>query len=467
MTGIWTGGNSPAYTIARCALLCLIVCLAIPAPGQVSSPVVDLPSLAISTDQTSEPNRPAPPPTLEGVNDNADSVGFRDREHGPFNLGFELRGGWSDNLFNTSLNAKSSESYSAGVPIGARWHGSKSDLDVNYRIDAWRYPEYSSVNSISQTYQHQWKYRSSDLTSYFWSGSAGRVESLGQYLPVVIAIGSTGVAQSSVGSNVLENSYVTTSAASAAGFLHQVSENNSISGTATAAWIEQAQKQAVSNQPRAILRSEPAGLDFRFDHQSSSDLSIGAEVTDVYIRGLAPSGHVNFTTLEATSQYKFTQTLTFLVAAGPLFYTANSTADNVSSVSYAASATVNYVTRAARITGGYSHVVQLGYIDPATAAHELSLIFDRALTRSIDLTVDGRYVRTVANLPALRQSDFGITTNATRYLTPKLGVVLAFAGFQQTNPQGLAKSPPINSNQFSFGITYLLGNPFTREEPIK
>jgi hypothetical protein len=463
VTWIGAGGNSPAHTIASLARLCLIMCVAISVHGQVRPPVVDAPSLPTTIDPTSDSDRPTPPPTLEGVNDNANSVNFMDREQGLLNLGFELRGGWSDNLFNTSQNTESAESYSVGVPIGIRWHGNTSDLDVNYRIEAWQYPEYSSVNSISQTYQHQWKYRTSDLTSYFWNGSAGRVASLGQYLPVVIAIGSTGVAQSSVGSSVLENSYVTTSAASAAGFLHQMSEHDSISGTATAAWIEQAQRQAAPNQPQAILRSEPAGLDFRFDHQSSSTVTIGAEVTDVYIRGLAPSGHVNYTTLEATSQLKITQALTLLVAAGPVFYTTNSAVSDASSSSYSASATVNYATRAARISGGYTHVLQLGYLEPATTAHQLSLIFDRALTRSIDLTVDGRYVRTATDLPALRQSGLGITANATRYLTSKLGMVLAFTRFQQANVPGLANSAPIHANQFSFGITYLLGNPLTRE----
>jgi hypothetical protein len=455
-------GNSSTLNITSLAFGCLIVYLASSVHGQTSFSPDNGPSQAISAEDSSDTESQVPPSTLQGINDNASSVNFMDREHGPVNFGFELRGGWSDNLFDTSLNTKSTGSYVAGVPVGVRWRGNTSDLSVNYRIDSWQYPRYSSINSLSQTYQHQWKYRTSDVTSYFWDGSAGRVASLGQYLPVVIAIGSTGVAQSSVGGNVLENSYITTSAASAAGFLHELSEHDSISGIATAAWIEEAQRQPSQNQHRAILRSEPAGLDFRFDHEASLKTSIGAEVTNLYIRGLAPSGHLDLTTTEASYGYKFTPAFTLLVDAGPLFNLTSGTSD-VGRYSYSASATVSYITPAARISASYAHVLQLGYIAPATTAHQVSILFDRALNRSLELTVDGRYVRASADLASLRQSNFGITAVVVRRLTSRLALLLNLAQFQQTNPATLGDNMSFASNQFSVGITYVLGDPLVHE----
>jgi hypothetical protein len=446
----------------RIASISIVAWVAISAFGQVSSPSVNDPSVPLYVESTEDAPPTAPTPTLEGVNDNASSVHFVDREHGPFNLGLEISGGISDNLFDTALDRQASGSYTLGIPMGARWVGKTAEMAVNYRIDAVRYPEYSSLNSISQTYQHQWKYSTSDITKYFWNGTAGRVTSLGQYLPVVVSIGNTGVAQSAVGNNVLENSYIVTSAASDVGFTHELSERDSISGTATLAWIEEAQRQSVPNQPRQTLRSEPAGVDFKFDRTISPTISLGAETTELYIRGLAPTGHVDYTALEATCEYRFTTAIAFLMTGGPVFQTETSTLGSTNSYSYAASAGVNYVTPIARVGLNYSHVLQLGYIEPATAAHQVSIIFDRALTRSLDITVDGRYLRTSTAAAELRQSSFGITANVVRNLTPKLAVLLTAARFQQTNPVVLTSPASLNADELSVGVTYLLGNPLAR-----
>ena len=96
-------GNSSTLNITSLAFGCLIVCLASSVHGQTSFSPDNGPSQAISAEDSSDTESQVPPSTLQGINDNASSVNFMDREHGPVNFGFELRGGWSDNLFDTSF----------------------------------------------------------------------------------------------------------------------------------------------------------------------------------------------------------------------------------------------------------------------------------------------------------------------------------------------------------------------------
>ncbi len=459
-----TRAPSPILQVASITTACLLAGLTVSLHGQVSSAAGYDPPYGMSAGTTSDAVRTTPPATLGEVADNAASVYFADHEHGPVNVGLEVRGAWYDNVFNSPRNQQATEGYNAGVPVGVRWRGKTSDLEVNYRLDVMRYPGYSSVDSISQTYQHQWRYKTSEATSYFWDGSAGRVASLGQYLPVAITIGGTGVvAQSNVGSSVLQNSYISTSVASAVGFVHDLDEHDTITGTATVAWIEQAQREKIEGQPRAILRSEPAGADVTFAHEASSSRTLGAELTNVYVRGLVPSGHLDITTVEATYGYRVSPALSLTFAAGPLFYVSNSAATNSNSVSYAADASLNYTTSVTHIRASYAHVLQLGYLEPATAAQQISIVFDRPLNRSLDLTVDGRYVRSSIDLPYLRQSDFGFTALLVRHLTNRFELLLRFALVQQAAPVAASTSNgSFSSNEASVGITYWLGNPLTR-----
>ena len=403
-------------------------------------------------------------PSLGDVNSNADSVQYVDRQGGPFNLGFDLKGGWGDNLFNSARQWQSGAFAGLGVPAGLRWKNSTSHFDANYRLDWIRYPGFPAVNDTSQVYTHQLVHGTSDITRFFWNVTGGRLTSLGQYLPSTISIGNTGVSQAAVGATVMADSYIDTNAVTSLGFIHNTSELGKLTGSVTGGWVEEAEQQPTPGQPRWIIRNELAGFDLQYEHNQTRQSAIGGEVTDVYLRGLAPRGHENYVAVEGTYRRDLSGHVSFRAGAGPLFSqtSGGNLVKSASNVSYAANADVNYTTSFARIEAGYARVFQLQYLEPATEAHQISAVFDRALTSSIDLTVDTRYIRTVSDLAALRQSNFGVSARLDKHLTDSILLFASVSRSQQTTPIVGASSYSYDRDDVFGGITVLLGNPLMR-----
>lgn len=448
------------------ASLCVLLAGTVPALGQANAPT---PNAPIDPDVTyngpsSDALQVDPINSLAYVNSNASSVQYTDRLHGPFSAAVEARGYYADNLFDAAQKPTSGGYLSGGAPVGYRWSGTKARFSVNYRIDGYVYPGYSQLNSISQVYLHQWQYNKSEVTNFFWNVAAGRVTSLGQYLPTLIPIGSIGVTQPTLGNNVLENSFTTTNAITAMGFIHKVSDYTQMTGTFTGGWVEEAENQPIPGQARQILRTEPFGFDFQVDHLISPKTSLGGEVTDVYIRGLAPVGHSNYVAALVTGKHNFTPNLGIRVAAGPLFTNVTENSQTTANdTTYAISAAIDYTTLNARIYGGYSRVIALQIGGGPSIANQVSAVFDRSLSRGIDLTVDARYVQTNSNISSLVQSNYGITARIDRYLTRKLTLIFAAARFAQDTPPLGAVSVSYSRDQASVGLSYTFGNPLERQ----
>ena len=432
------------------------------APAQTNVPLDEAPySNAVSP----ETYQQGMVPSLGDVNSNAESVQYVDRQGGPFNVGIDLKGGWGDNLFNSARQWKSGAFAGFGVPIGFRWKSPTSHFDANYRLDWNKYPDYTSVKDNSQVYTHQWVHGTSDITRYFWNATAGRLTSLGQYLPTTIVVGSTGVAQASVGASVQADSYLVTNAATSLGVIHNTSEKDKITASLTGGWLEEAEQQPLPGQPRQVLRNDLGGLDLLFEHNTSLTSAVGAELTDVFIRGLAPRGHENYVAVEGIYRKNLSDHVALRVGAGPLFSTiTGNLVKSSNDVSYAANADLNYTTTFARIDVAYARVFQLQYIQPATEAHQLSAVFDKALTNSIDLTIDTRYIRTVSDNASLEQSNFGIGARVDKHLTDNILIFASVARSQQSTPAFQGASYSYNRDDVFGGISFLLGNPLMRRK---
>jgi hypothetical protein len=405
--------------------------------------------------------------SLAYVNANASSIQYTDRLHGPLSIGVEARGAYADNVFDSAQQRQSGPYFTGGAPIGYRWEGNQALFSVNYRIDGFVYPGYSQLNSISQIYLHRWQYTKSDITSFYWNVAAGRVTSLGQYLPALIPIGGTGVTQPTLGTNVLENSYTTSNAITVAGFHHRLSDYTQIQGSVTGGWVEERQQVPLPGEPRQFLKTEPAGLDFQIDHLVTPKTAVGMEVTNVFIRGLAPVGHDDYTAVEPTFKHNFTPNLGMRFAAGPLFVLVSSSTIKESTVNYALSAAVDYTLLNARINLDYSRIIAIQYQDAPSVANQFSGVFDRALTRSLDLTVAGRYINTGASAASLIQTNYGITARLDRHLTPKLTLFVTGGRFQQTSPPVMGTNFSYSRDEASAGLSYLFGNPLERQGATK
>jgi hypothetical protein len=405
--------------------------------------------------------------TLAYVNANASSVQYTDRLHGPLSIGVEARGAYADNVFDAAQGRQSGAYFTGGAPVGYRWENDRARFSVNYRIDGFVYPGYSSINSISQIYLHKWQYTKSDITNFYWDVAAGRVTSLGQYLPTLIPIGNTGVTQPTIGANVLENSYTTSDAITVLGFTHKLSDYSQMTGSVTGGWIEERQDAPIPGEARQYLKTEPAGFDFELDHLISPKTALGGEVTNVFIRGLAPVGHDDYTAVEATFKHNFTPTIGMRVAAGPLFAVVSSSTIKSNDVTYALSGAVDYTTINSRINLDYARVIAVDYQTTPAVANQFSAVFDRSLTRGLDLTLAARYIHTGSSAESLVNTNYGITARVDRHLTNKLTLFVTGGRFQQTTPPISGQNFSYSRDEASVGLSYLFGNPLERQGAAK
>jgi hypothetical protein len=435
-----------------------------PAWGQVPDPIFNDPN---------DPGYSGPVPTtrdtittatVASTNESADTLQYGDRELGPINVGVDLKGGYGDNLFNSPGGGTRGGVFAGfGVPVGLRFRNVKTDFNLNYRIDKVFYPNFSQVDNLSQIFSTQLDRRTSEHTTLFWNFAAGRVTSIGQYLPVIIPIGSGGVAQGPTAANVADSSSTTSNLAASFGFSHDLNEHDKVLGTVTGGWLEQAEGKASPGTPRQVLRNEVAGLDLQLERAINLRDTLGVELTNTYIRGQEPRGHANFVAAQATYGRQLSNHINFRVSAGPLYSSASGVAvphDN--SFNYAASADIEYRIQHARMGFGYSRVFQAGYQQTATIANQFSGTFDRELSPTLDLTVDARYVRTDSSSVFLKQSTFGVDGRLNKRIASNVLLFVSASRAQQTQPSVLVNNNSYGRDDVFGGITVLLGNPIYR-----
>jgi hypothetical protein len=231
-----------------------------------------------------------------------------------------------------------------------------------------------------------------------------------------------------------------------------------MSGTVTFGWIEQAQETATPGTPRQLLRSQVSGLDLRLDHAVDPRTKVGVELTNVYVRGLAPRGHENDTSVQASYGHTLTSHLDFRVAAGPLFSVSGGSATSNNNISYAANAAVDYHVAHALMGFAYARVLQLSYIQVATSANQFSASFDRELSPTIDLTLAARYVRADSSSVLQRQSTFGLSGRIDKRIAGNISLFVSGSRSQQRAPVALGNNNSYDRDEVLGGLTLLFGN---------
>src|SRR5580704_5916693 len=106
--------------VGALSVFALLVLAAAPAFGQVPDPIFSDPSDPGYTGPAPVTRDTVTTPNLANVNENADTTQYVDRESGPFNVGFDFKSGYGDNLFNTPGTRQSGFFAGFGVPVGLR-----------------------------------------------------------------------------------------------------------------------------------------------------------------------------------------------------------------------------------------------------------------------------------------------------------------------------------------------------------
>jgi hypothetical protein len=417
-----------------------------------------------------EPSQPAPPPIEEvvarppdlvGLNVNAASVQNSALHPGVLKFGVETTGTYTSNLFNTFSPIQGGGYFDFGFPVTFYKEGPTTNYTAVFRADVSSYPGNGELNHTSEVFSQDLSHQTSELTKWDWQIAGGKIVTVGDYLPSVIAIGTTGVAQGQF-ANGLEPIY---NAATTLTYTHRLSEENTLIASATGGWLEEPYDINIGTNLPAWSREATAGADLQFQHALSPGQAVGAELSEIYVKGLTPVGNSDFTSLKATYQRAISAHSSLHLGIGPL-YSNSSVAESgypaSSGFSYTADASYDFQTSLAKMSVGYQRIIEAGYLGPPTTANSYYFSFDRPLTPTLELTADARDTRLSSatgesGVESESYSDFGVTARLTKHLTPNLMMFVGGDSFRQS-----ALNENLNRNDATGGISYTFGNPFAR-----
>ena len=347
--------------------------------------------------------------SLSDMNLNALSVETEATRGRRSTASFEASGGYTTNLFNSAQNVIGSGFSRFSAPVTYTFSKPRARFIASYLPE---FTLYSAASGIYQThvYNHTLLYSLSPRTTLNWQLSGARYRDVGQFLPVVLQTGGTGVAQPT--GSVLNTAGTSTvnNAATAVSVLHKLSPEDQITVTGTAAWNELAQTasvgQALTNN---ILRNQTFAADALYEHTVNSTTFLGVEGTAAYVRGLSNGTTLYYETVLGTIRYAANANDTFSFAAGPLIRNASSsvTTKGDSGTTYALNAQYTHRSHIATVGGGYARVIQLSLDNSSTPANQVFATFSRPITRHFDATIDMRYIHSGAGAADYNQTNFG------------------------------------------------------------
>lgn len=404
-------------------------------------------------------------PTLNTLNQNANSIQYTDRDRvmAPLHFAVEAAGAWTNNLLNAlnSQDAQSASYFTLGVPVSLQLSSQRTSFQAYVRMDSNFYPSYPDLNHTSEVYSHQLTHQMSETTSMSWSLAGGRIVELGNYLPPVIAIGSTGVALP-VQSGGLQPLY---NAASTYAISHQLSMRDAVTASATAGWLDEPEGSLSIGGKAFQNRQWTGGGDLHWQRTLNTRESAGVELTNVYIKGISPSGMGNFTTAIITFGQTLTPHLSFIGGAGPLFIRSQQNGSAASNgLSYSANASVTYRSTIGDISGTYSRVYEMSYFLAPTVENRIAMDFDRPLTRAINLTAgfDRILSSAAADGSTVGYSQFGLSARMDFYLGRGISYYVGGTSFNNSSIVSTATYPGYGGDSITYGITYHFGEPARR-----
>jgi hypothetical protein len=439
-----------------------ISCVVPAAYSQVSPPDEADPGVMSSLDQAAMypvQTQMAETPNLNSLNENADTVKNADNAltRGPFFFAVDTTGTVTSNLKDTFDDQPSTAGayLTISVPVGIHLWTPVSDFGAYFKYDTNFYPGHSDLNHSSEIYSHQLIHELSDTTTTSWSLAGGHVVGIGHYLSPEIGIGTTGVVapQEASGLQPLSDAATTYS------IFHKTSERDSWTAAGTAGWIDEPVLGAAANGGTSSYREVTGGGDAQWQRALNSREIGGVEFTNVYVKGLSPSGMSNFASAKLTFAQSLTPHASFTGGIGPLFtHSALAQAPVQDDFSYTANAGVDYRRLFGHINAGYSRVYEVGYLSPTSIANELYLNYYRRLTSKFDLTADSQYLRS-STQSQIGYSSFGFSARLDMYITQSLDYHIEGSSFLQ--PKG-TEAPGYHDNNFAVGVSYYFGSPLSR-----
>lgn len=398
------------------------------------------------------------------LNQGVSAIAAENESFERYGLGLTATGGEITNFLGSQTNPKAAAYMQFGASAGLKLRSSRTRYFALYQPQYTIYPQYTSVNNLSQSFFQSLDHAFSAHTVLSWGTTAARYLSLNEYLPQSLGIGGIGVIVPSPGQELLDTSYELTNVATNVSLRHLMSAKTTFTATLTGAYFLLAPTYLSTVNPTFAQRFVTAGADIRVDYQWTARDAIGVELTPVYVEGLTPSGHQSAETLQGTYQRQLTSTLTASVGAGPLFVQSSSSAfGHATTNSYAVNASLNRTIRQSQFSAGYSRALLVNLLQPAVVANSFSA--GAYLPRGTHwiFTGAGSYSHNAANSYYGAGHIYGGSAQASYQLTRQMQLVALYSLFSQSFTFGTPQqTSSFTRNQFGGGIQFNLGNAITR-----
>ena len=292
------------------------------------------------------------------LNQGVNAINAENQSFDRFGLGLAASGGEQTNFLGTQTNQQSAGYAQFTADGGLVLRSSRTRYFLLYQPQYNWYPGYSAVNNFAQSAYQSVDHVLSDRAGLMWNTTAARFLSLNQYLPQTLGIGGIGVVVPTLGTQLLENSFEMTNAATNVTLRYLMSAKMTFTGTATGAFFLMVPADVIGANENITERFLTSGADLRLDYQLTLRDTVGAELTPIYLYGITPEGHEAAETIQATYQRQLTPTWNVRAGAGPLFIQSSSAEYGSSqNTSYAVNASLNRQVRQSQFAASYSRAL--------------------------------------------------------------------------------------------------------------
>ena len=401
------------------------------------------------------------------LNQGVNAINAENQSFERFGLGLSVSGGDETNFFGTQTNQQSAGYAQFGADGGLLLHNERTRYFLLYQPQYNVYPQFSNVNNFSQRGFQSVVHAMSDRSVLQWDTTAARYLSLNQYLPQSLGIGGIGVVVPTLGTQLEENSFEVTNAATTINYKYLINARMTFSATATGAYFMMIPSRVMTSTPNLNVaeRFLTIGGDARLTYQLTVRDVVGGAITPVYIDGISPGGHESAETLQATYARELTPTFTARVAAGPLFIQ-SSGADigTFNDTSYAISASLIRKLRQSEFSVDYTRAILVNLLEPAIVSNSIGSTAYLGIGNNWIFSGSGSYTQNVGNGQAYGPGHIlGGSAQIAYQIGKDLQLFALYSVFSESFSTAVnAPSLGFTRNQFGGGIRFNLGNPITR-----
>jgi hypothetical protein len=401
------------------------------------------------------------------LNQGVNAIDAENQSFERFGLGLSASGGEETNFFGTQTNQQSASYAQFGADGGLFLHNERTRYFLLYQPQYNVYPQFTNVNNFSQHGFQSLAQAISERSGLQWDTTAARYLSLNQYLPQTLGIGGIGVVVPTLGTQLQQDSFEVTNAATTLNYKYLINTRMTFSATATGAYFLMVPSfvQITPTNTNLTQRFLTAGGDARLTYQLTLRDLVGAAVTPVYIHGLTPSGNESAEALQATYARNLTPTFTAQIAAGPLFIQSSSgPLGNFQNTSYAVNASLSRQLRQSQFSVNYVRAIVVNLLSPAIVSNSVNSTAHLGFGNNWIFTGAGSYTHNAGNGQVYGPGQYlGGSAQIAYQIGKDLQLFALYSVFSESfSTAADAPSVGFTRNQFGGGIRFNLGNPITR-----